>query len=566
MDMQEEVKRNLMKTYQVIHKKKLINLYAAFVIINRLFKFSTIEKRHLKYFRRWRSNSDYFQMDKLQLILEDKEKLFHTLKIIKLFNAIKNNFKKKFLFFIMKLKLFIIKQTEIEFIAKNSLFFEINYSHRLLNISRACYIVERITSKNKKLAVSLKEMNNKALVGNKQLQNWPISTNNNLNFTNKNININSDHHKFSAVDLFRNNGINNRNNFSQFLNSANANFAYINPELEGINRELTAFNPQLEPIHSNSTNNNNRNNDSRNKNKILKHILIDYTSQYVRDKLGSYFVLWRIKSIKTQELNNLAKNSLFIKLMFLHDILGLKFLQIYANFFNKFKQNYLLKYKHYEHSLNILAYFTSRLQQANLLYFKKIFLDNFKFYFKKISTLKKYKNKTKSVYLTKVLGQVFQAFSNKNKKAFLYKFALTIKGCILYNWLISLLEFIDVLKPIFMKRFVKEFLYMLRLKALKYPKFKTPKIDYLITINTAEVIKTLHSSILTRTKQQKLVHLVKIYSFKQIKEKVYENSNTFLLNKFFNLWTNLIKSEKKALLNDIQAYKELNVSLYILYY
>jgi hypothetical protein len=136
---------------------------------------------------------------------------------------------------------------------------------------------------------------------------------------------------------------------------------------------------------------------------------------------------------------------------------------------------------------------------------------------------------------------------------------LYVKGSLLYNWSISTFEFVIKIDKILKSRFSQEFLYRLRIKSQMETIFRKPKIDYLIMNNTAEIIKHMHLSIVTKTKNRILWKLMKIISIKEEQRNLYKDNNLILLANYFLIWVEKLKAEKKMLMNDAIEQDNINV-------
>ncbi len=446
-------------------------------------------------------------MEKLQIILDSKESLMNANKILKFILIIRNNYKKKFFYFLGKLKLHIQKNIEINFLSKNYLFFENNYNIRLKNILLGYYKIEKILKTNEKFAINLREKNK---FDYKRFDNF----NSNL-INNENLNL-------SAYNIFVN------NNKQKNINSNN----YIS-------------------------------NISKNSNSIgtLNENNLEFTIKHMK-KIEIYFYLWKAKSIRNSGVMKIAKDSITIRFILFNDIIYRRFLRVYSYFFSKIKSLFYDKYRNYQLIFNIFGFYLIKIKLNFENVSKKIFFEKILIYTKNKSIVECYKLKTRNIYFAKTFEKVKTSYDEKNKHIFFKKLALNIKGSLLYNWRLSMDEFIFKINRILTSRFIFEFFSRFKIISYKEPKFQSPKIDYLIMINTSEVIKNLHSSILTKTKNQKLFRLLKIFSLKYENIELHLSNPTLLKMKYFNSWLNMIDNEKKSILEDIKSYKQHNVKYF----
>jgi len=500
----EKFKNHLLNNYENTEKKKYVNTYAAFIINKLLMKKNNLPKTLYKFFKRWRVHTDKVQMDKLQLIIEEKEQLFHNMKFMKFYLFIKNSFRRNFFYFISQLKLNLQKKNEIEFFSKNYVFFENNYNIRLKNVLLGCYLIERCIQKNKKIDIDLKESQT------------------------------FDYKKFNSY------------NFSSNKNE----------------KILNASSNEMFIKYRNTDKNKNEQNDS-----ILKLDDADQTfiinfmqlENNLKNKFQMYFFIWKAKSIQNRGLLNLAKISLVNRLIFFQDILSRKYFQVYSFFFSKMKSLFIEKYNLYKINFEKFDFYLKKILKNRELIYKKIFFDKIESLARNNNLIYKHEVKIKNIYLGKILERIKINFSEKHKQFFLNKLAINIKGSLLYKWTLNTSDFVDKIKTVFFRRYIHEFFYKLKIQSYIEPKFQSPKIDYLIIMNTSEVIKNLHLSIQIKTKQQKLFRLLKIIALKNEKEDISKTKSDLILSKYFYLWINMINFEKKSLIEDINSYRDLNV-------
>ncbi len=263
----------MIRRYETYYKKKFLFIYAAFLLKKYNSRKNYISKDLFKYFKEWRVKTDNFQIDRLQVILEEKESLFNNMKNIKFFKVLKFNLKKKFISFIAKVKLYIQKKEEIQFIAQNYIFFENNYNSRLRNYLIALCKLEKLSQKNKKISFDLQEIN-----------------------------------------IF---------NYKKF-----SSFNYTSTKNEQV------LNSSQQEIYEKSNSNNDLLNSEQLRNFNLNEIKNKtFLTENIKGRLSKYFNLWKAKAIKNLGLIKMVKSSLINRLILFQDIINRKFLQLYSLFF-----------------------------------------------------------------------------------------------------------------------------------------------------------------------------------------------------------------------------------------
>lgn len=509
-DLLEEVKNYMINKYESVHKKKFMSLYSAFLIKNKIAKRDLLSKSLIKYFKIWRGHTDNSQLEKYQIMLEEKEIQFHEMKIIKFSSILKNNMKKKFNLFLTKIEIYYQKKMELEFLASSYLFFENNYNIYLKSVLKGCFMVERIKHKIKKCPISIKEEMDVNFKENEfiEMREEDIEKNKKMNF--------------SALEMFKNN---------------NGKISYENLEKN--------YDTKGKFFHSEE-----KENDS-------KIPLIETNKRYKLNLIENYFYLWKAKIIKYSSLIKNYQNTHSNKITIFYEILNSKFLKTYHDFFTKISHIYST-YKYQEYSFDACEFYINNLQK------KKESLNKAEFFNKFISLnyhskINEESDRPRILYILKVLQKAKNCIDEKNKKIFYHKLGLNVKGSLLYNWSISTIEFVEKVSKILKSRFSQEFLYRLRIISQMEIIFKKPKIDYLIMNNTAEVIKVMHSSILTKTKNRILWKLLKAHKCNNERNAIHKESNLILLQKSFSIWVEKLKAEKKMLMNDAKEQDNINV-------
>jgi hypothetical protein len=510
-DLLEEVKNYMLNKYENSHKKKFLYLYSAFIIKNKLAKKNLISKSLIKYFKKWRGHTDNSQLVKYQIILEEKEMQFHDMKLLKFFSILRNNIKRKFNIFLAKIEIYSQKKRELEFLANSYIFFENNYNIYLKNVLKGCFKIERIRHKIKKCQILIKEDLNVNIRINefKEISEFDLEKNKKINF--------------SALDMFKNNS-NNNNNKSEIFNIEK-------------NFDFDSNHNYKTPIYSN--------------------IVKDINKKYQLNSLENFFYLWKSKSIKYSSLVKNFENTVSNKIITLYDILNNIYIKKCQNFFTKFSHIYHI-YKYDEFKFDACEYYLNNLMKKKIFFFKSEFFHKF-ITFNYHNKINENSDKPKIIYFFKALQNVNKIYDDKNKKLFYNKMGLYVKGSLLYNWSISTFEFVMKIDKILKSRFSQEFLYRLRIKSQMETIFKKPKIDYLIMNNTAEIIKHMHSSIISKTKSKILWKLIKIISIKEEQKKLLKDNNLILLANYFSIWVENLKAEKKMLMNDAIEQDNINV-------
>ena len=322
-DLLEEVKNYMINKYENVHKKKFLLLYSAFIIKNKIAKKELNKKNLIKYFKIWRGHTDNSQLEKYQILLEEKEIQFHDMKLLKFFSIMKNNIRKKFNFFLAKIEIYSQKKKELEFLANSYIFFENNYNNYLKNVLKGCYRVERIKHKIKKCPINFKE---EIDVNFKENEFLVLETSEENREKNKKIN-------FSALEMFKNNNNN------------------LNEKIEG-NYQYDTKGKFIE----NNNNNNNISLENINKNPYCE----SNNKKYQINSIENYFYLWKAKTIKYSCLIKNFENTLSNKIMNFYDVVNGIFIKRYHDFFTKFSHIFLT-YKYNEYKFDACEYYINNL-------------------------------------------------------------------------------------------------------------------------------------------------------------------------------------------------------------